>query len=36
MDEIVFYEEAALALVGLIFIAKDEEALNAIGLPAAA
>lgn len=36
MDEIVFYEEAALALVGLIFIAKDEEALNAIGLPVTA
>ena len=35
-DEIVFYEEAALALVGLIFIAKDEEALNAIGLPVTA
>ena len=36
MDEIVFYVEAAIALVGLIFIAKDEEALKAIGLPAAA
>ena len=35
MDEIVFYEEAAIALVGLIFIAKDEEALKAIGLPTA-
>ena len=36
MDEIVFYVEAAIALVGLIFIAKDEDALKAIGLPAAA
>ena len=32
MDEIVFYEEAAITLTGLIFIAKDEEILTAIGL----
>ena len=32
MDEVVFYEEAALALVGLIFFAEDEEILTAIGL----
>ena len=32
MDEVVFYEEAALALVGLIFFAEDEETLKEIGL----
>jgi hypothetical protein len=32
MDEVVFYEEAALALVGLIFFAEDEEILKEIGL----
>lgn len=32
MDEIVFYEEPAMCLVGLIFIANDEAGLDAIGL----